>query len=74
MLCLFYACFVQHVTLAISFKESCAQVHPAGLRHIRSDRRINEWRAPGRRTITHAATNARQVQFGWDMMFLYASR
>lgn len=37
------------------------QVHPGGLRHIRSDRRINEWRAPGRKTITQAATNERQV-------------
>lgn len=39
----------------------CEQVHPGGLRHIRSDRRINEWRAPGRKTITRAATNERQV-------------
>ena len=37
------------------------QVHPNGLRHIRADRRINEWRAPGRRTIAKAATNERQV-------------
>ena len=37
------------------------QVHPGGLRHIRSDRRINEWRAPGRKTIVRAATNERQV-------------
>ena len=37
------------------------QVHPQGLRHIRADKRINEWRAPGRRTITKAATNERQV-------------
>ena len=37
------------------------QVHPSGLRHIRADKRVNEWRAPGRRTITKAATNERQV-------------
>ena len=37
------------------------QIHPGGLRHIRSDRRINEWRAPGRKTIVKAATNERQV-------------
>ena len=37
------------------------QVHPQGLRHIRADKRVNEWRAPGRRTITKAATNERQV-------------
>lgn len=32
-----------------------------GLRHIRVDRRINEWRAPGRRNINRAASNTRQV-------------
>lgn len=37
------------------------QIHPGGLRHIRSDRRINEWRAPGRKVIVRAATNERQV-------------
>lgn len=37
------------------------QIHPQGLRHIRADKRVNEWRAPGRRTITRAATNERQV-------------
>jgi len=36
-------------------------VHGAGLRHIKADRRVNEWRAPGRRTIMKAATNERQV-------------
>eukprot|EP00884_Botryococcus_braunii_P014213 jgi/Botrbrau1/22793/Bobra.0132s0119.1 len=40
---------------------SMLQVHPGGLRHIRSDRRINEWRAPGRRTIHRATTNESQV-------------
>ncbi|WIA12061.1 hypothetical protein OEZ85_012138 [Tetradesmus obliquus] len=40
---------------------SLLQVHAGGLRHIRTDRRINEWRAPGRRAITRAATNSRQV-------------
>ena len=37
------------------------QVHPQGLRHIRADRRVNEWRAPGRQTIKAAASNERQV-------------
>lgn len=41
--------------------DSMLQVHPQGLRHIRADKRVNEWRAPGRRTITKAATNERQV-------------
>ena len=38
-----------------------AQVYPSGLRHIRPDRRINEWRAPGRKIIQRSATNERQV-------------
>ncbi|GBF95175.1 splicing factor 3B subunit 3-like [Raphidocelis subcapitata] len=40
---------------------SMLQVHANGLRHIRPDRRINEWRVPGRRSISRAASNARQV-------------
>ncbi|GMH39601.1 hypothetical protein BSKO_07499 [Bryopsis sp. KO-2023] len=43
---------------------SMLQVHPGGLRHIRPDRRINEWRVPGRSTITKAATNPSQVVIG----------
>jgi hypothetical protein len=38
-----------------------AQIHAAGLRHVRPDRRINEWKAPTRRTILKCATNGRQV-------------
>lgn len=41
--------------------DSMLQVYPNGLRHIRPDRRINEWRAPGRKTIVKATTNERQV-------------
>ncbi|KAK9916752.1 hypothetical protein WJX75_006568 [Coccomyxa subellipsoidea] len=41
--------------------DSMLQIHPSGLRHIRADRRVNEWRAPGRRTIVKAATNEQQV-------------
>eukprot|EP00210_Caulerpa_lentillifera_P002872 g2742.t1 len=40
---------------------SLLQVHPSGLRHIRPDRRINEWRSPGRSTITKSSTNESQV-------------
>eukprot|EP00047_Mylnosiga_fluctuans_P012671 m.27271 g.27271 ORF g.27271 m.27271 type:complete len:1191 (+) comp4410_c0_seq1:3-3575(+) len=41
--------------------DALVQVYPEGIRHIRSDRRVNEWKAPGKRTITHAAINERQV-------------
>eukprot|EP01134_Creolimax_fragrantissima_P001492 CFRG1492T1 len=41
--------------------DSLLHVHPEGIRHIRADKRINEWKAPGRTNITHAAVNVRQV-------------
>ncbi len=36
-------------------------MHPGGLRHITPSRRINEWRAPGRRQIQRATSNLHQV-------------
>ena len=41
--------------------DALLQVHPHGIRHVLADRRVNEWRAPDRRTIVAAATNKRQV-------------
>lgn len=41
--------------------DSLVQVYPEGIRHIRSDRRVNEWKAPGKRIITQAAMNEQQV-------------
>ena len=38
------------------------QVYPEGVRHIRSDRRINEWKAPTAKPIAKAAVNQRQVR------------
>ena len=40
---------------------SLLQAHPGGLRHIHADKRINEWRTPGRKSVTRVACNARQV-------------
>jgi splicing factor 3B subunit 3 len=37
------------------------QVHANGIRHVRADRRINEWQTPGRKVVEKAAANARQV-------------
>jgi len=37
------------------------QIYPNGIRHIRADRRVNEWKTPGGKNIVHAATNHRQV-------------
>lgn len=36
-------------------------MYPDGIRHIRADRRVNEWKAPGKRTIIKCALNRRQV-------------
>lgn len=41
--------------------DALVQVHPNGIRHIGSDKIINEWKTPGRKTIVRAAANERQV-------------
>jgi splicing factor 3B subunit 3 len=41
--------------------DALLQVHPKGIRHIRADRRVNEWPAPQHRSIVAATTNSRQV-------------
>jgi len=37
------------------------KIYPQGIRHIRADRRVNEWRTPGNRAIVKATTNKNQV-------------
>ena len=37
------------------------QVYPEGIRHIRADKRVNEWKTPGKRAIGRCAINERQV-------------
>ncbi|KAF6749635.1 pre-mRNA-splicing factor RSE1 [Ephemerocybe angulata] len=41
--------------------DALLQVHPHGIRHVLSDRRVNEWRVPEGKTIVTATTNKRQV-------------
>jgi len=53
-------------TLAVQLlsNDSLLQVQPTCMRLIAGSsgaKRVSEWRAPGKRTITHAATNPRQV-------------
>ncbi|KAG8528796.1 pre-mRNA-splicing factor rse1 [Bacidia gigantensis] len=50
-------------TLAIQQlgEDALIQVHPRGIRHIRADKRVNEWPAPQHRSIVAATTNERQV-------------
>lgn len=52
---------VQTLSVQLLDDGSMLQAHPEGLRHIRPDRRINEWRTPGRRKIARVASNNRQV-------------
>ncbi|KAK9701194.1 pre-mRNA-splicing factor rse1, partial [Basidiobolus ranarum] len=42
-------------------KDSIVQIYPQGIRHIRADKRVNEWQAPKGRTIIQATANNRQV-------------
>lgn len=50
-------------TLSVSTlgDNSLLQIHPMGIRHIRSDKRINEWKPPGKKNIVKCAVNSRQV-------------
>lgn len=41
--------------------DALLQVHPHGIRHVLSDRRVNEWKVPSGKTIVAATTNKRQV-------------
>ena len=41
--------------------DSLWQVYPEGIRHIRADKRVNEWKAPGKRAILKCALNDHQV-------------
>ena len=36
-------------------------MYPEGIRHIRADKRVNEWRTPGKRAVVRCALNERQV-------------
>ena len=51
---------------------SLLQVHSNGIRHIKPDSRVAEWKAPGRKQIDKASANARQVAIslvGGDIMY-----
>ncbi|EGG17647.1 CPSF domain-containing protein [Cavenderia fasciculata] len=41
--------------------DSIVQIFAQGIRHINAERRVSEWRAPGRKTISIAAANQQQV-------------
>ncbi|KAL7746725.1 pre-mRNA-splicing factor rse1 [Sorochytrium milnesiophthora] len=52
---------VATIAVAQFGEEDLVQVHATGVRHIRAGGRVNDWRTPQGRVITHAATNNRQV-------------
>ncbi|XP_065186396.1 splicing factor 3B subunit 3-like [Sycon ciliatum] len=41
--------------------DALIQVYPEGIRHVRADKRVNEWKTPGKRIIEKCAVNDRQV-------------
>ncbi|ESO03752.1 hypothetical protein HELRODRAFT_100012 [Helobdella robusta] len=41
--------------------DALVQIYPEGIRHIRSDKRVNEWKTPGKKSILKCAVNQRQV-------------
>ncbi|KAJ3195275.1 Splicing factor 3B subunit 3 [Irineochytrium annulatum] len=41
--------------------DALVQVYPKGIRHIRADKRVSEWKASGNKTVVKAACNQRQV-------------
>lgn len=41
--------------------DALVQIYPDGIRHIRADKRVNEWRTSEKKTITKCAVNQRQV-------------
>jgi splicing factor 3B subunit 3 len=53
-------------------EDAFIQIHPSGIRHIKGDKRINEWKTPGKKTIIHASCNERQVVIalsGGDILY-----
>ena len=41
--------------------DALVQVYPMGIRHIRADRRVSEWKCPTGKTIVRGACNMKQV-------------
>lgn len=42
-------------------EDSVVQIYSEGIRHIKVDKRVNEWRVPGKKIITKCAINNRQI-------------
>lgn len=52
---------VPTIEVVVLADDALLQVHATGIRHIRSDKRVSEWKTPGRKQIEKASANSRQV-------------
>ncbi len=52
---------VPSLAVGVLADDSLVQVFPGGVRRVRPDKRVNEWRPPGRKTVAKVALNTRQV-------------
>ena len=53
--------YVQCLLCHLNRTELLFQVYPDGVRHIRSDKRLQDWKVPGKKQIVKCAVNQRQV-------------
>jgi splicing factor 3B subunit 3 len=51
----------QTLSMSLLGDNSLLQIHPNGIRYIRSDKRINEWKPPSKKTVVKCAVNEKQV-------------
>jgi splicing factor 3B subunit 3 len=52
---------VPTIEVVVLADDALLQVHATGIRHIRPDKRVSEWKTPGRKQIEKASANSRQV-------------
>lgn len=49
------------LTCSLLGDDALLQIYPDGIRHIRADKRVNEWKTPGKKSILKCAVNERQI-------------
>ena len=68
---------VQSLYVSALSDGSLLQVHANGLRHVKADKRVNEWKPPGKKQIALAAGNERAVVIclsGGEMVYFEMDR
>lgn len=61
----------QTIHIANFGEDGIIQVYPSGVRYIR-DKRVRDWKTPGKKTIVHATSNERQLVIaltGGDLVY-----